>query len=122
MTKNILQMLIRISIISALLYSSYYIYNHYTGIAIQMIDFDGIRISLIIHSLIFFLIGIVLKFDARLISCISKRTIKLNKIKLIIAIFSLIVLLYLKYNVFMYISIFIAFLVGVFTIESFECA
>lgn len=121
MTKNILQMIIRISIISALLYCSYYIYKHYTGVAVRMMDFDGVRIGLIIHSAIFFFLGVVFKFDTRLVFSIKNRAVKLNKVNIITAIGALIVLMLLKFNAFMYISVFVAFFAGVFLIESFEC-
>lgn len=67
MIKNMLKMLMRMSIISVLLYCSHYVYSFYTYRAIQMMDFEKILINLIIHSLIFFLIGIILKFDVKLI-------------------------------------------------------
>lgn len=120
MVKNILKMLIRMCIIAVLLYCSYYLYNYYTYRAIRMMDFEMITIHLIIHYSLFFLIGIVLKFDKRLISAIKKRTLKVNFVKLGMAVVSLMVLLSFGY-VKMYIPCFVAFLAGFFLIESFEC-
>lgn len=120
MAKSILKMLIRVLTIAALLYGSYNLYTFYTYKAIQMIDFEKVRISFIAHSTIFFLIGMALKFDGRLISGIKKRTVKVNAVKLGMSIVSLIVLVLLRYNIFMYISCFIALFSGFFLIESME--
>lgn len=120
MVKNILGMLIRMSVIAVLLFASYYIYTFYTYRAIRMVHFELITIHLIIHYSLFFLIGIVLKLDKQLISAIKKRTLKVNFVKLGIAVVSLMILLSLGY-VKMYIPCFVAFLAGYFLIESFEC-
>jgi len=120
MTKNTLIKLIRILLIFGLLFGSYYVYKAYTYFAIQRFDFDIVRINSIIHYFIFFLIGVTIKFDIKLIPSLKNHSLKVNVLNLSITTVLLIILLFLKYRAFMYISFFIAFLIGFFFIDSFE--
>lgn len=120
MTKKILKMLIRIAVISVLLYCSYYIYTHYTGFAIRMIEFEKIVISSIFHCFLFFIMGIALRFKLGLISAIKNKSVNVNFVKLGAAIAFLVAILFLTLKVYMYISCFLALLTGFFFIDSFE--
>lgn len=121
MVKKILKMLLRIVIISALLYGSYYLYTRHTGFAIQMIDYEKLLICLIVHSLLSFFIGIALRFDTGLITSIRNKTVKVNFVTLGAGVFFLVVLVILIYRCFyMHISCFVALAAGYFLIESFE--
>jgi len=120
MTKNTLIKLIRMLLIFSLLFGSYYVYKTYTYFAIQRFDFDIVRINSIIHYFIFFLIGVTIKFDIKLIPSLKNHSLKVNVLNLSITTVLLIILLFLKYRAFMYISFFIAFLIGFFFIDSFE--
>lgn len=121
MTKRILKMLIRIVVISVLLYGSYYLYTNYTGFAIRMMDEQKILVSLIVHCLIFFFMGSALRFEPGIINAIKNKSIKVNFVKLGAAVVFLVALLILIFSYFyMHISCFVALLTGFYLIESFE--
>lgn len=121
MTKKILKMLIRIVVISVLLYGSYYMYTRYTGLAIRMIDYQKIYVSLIVHCLIFFFMGIALRFETSLLIAIRNKSARVNFIRMGAAIVFLVALLIMVLSYFnLLITCSLALLTGFFLIESFE--
>lgn len=110
-------------IIAALLYISFNFYRHITIAARDMFDFELYKISILVHFIIFFFVGIVLRFRLSLITAIKKRNVKVNFAKLgcavaLLLVLALVLILYIL--IFLYILVVIALIAGVLFMESFE--
>lgn len=123
MSKKILNTVIRMIIIAALLYISFNFYRHTTIAARDMFNFELYKLSILVHFIIFFFVGIVLRFRLSLITAIKKHNVKVNFAKLgltVILLFGLALVLILYIFIFLYILVVIALIAGVLLVESLE--
>lgn len=120
MSKNTINTIIKVFIIFPLLYGSYYLCYFYTAPAFNTYDIETILLHRIFHCMMFFVMGIVLKFDVQLILGIKNHAIKLNFVKFCPFVISVVVLWLVRYVVLFYIPFFVFLLAGYFLIDSID--